>query len=279
MSGGSEATATGGPRTGHDDAELLRGQLERERRRADYLLDVVIPIGVALSHERDFSRLLERILLEAMALCHADGGTLYLRSGDGSGGDCLEFVMLRTESLGLALGGTTGREIAYPSLPLHDAATGEPNHHYVATHAALCGTTVNIPDAYRADGFDFSGPRAFDRKTGYRSTSFLVVPLKNGEDRVIGVIQLINAQAPETGAVIAFDPDLQRVVESLAALAGVALESYLRMEGLRQEVRELRIEIDETKKARQVAEITETDYFQQLQQRAKDLRTRARPRS
>ncbi len=257
------------------DAGLLRDQLARERQRADFLLDVVIPIGVALSHEHDFNRLLERILLEAMGLCHADGGTLYLRTE----GDCLEFAMLRTESLNLALGGTTGHEIAYPSLPLHHAVTGEPNHHYVATHAALCGTTVNVPDAYRAAGFDFSGPRAFDARTGYRSTSFLVVPLKNGEGRVIGVIQLINAQDPESGVVIAFDPGLQRVVESLAALAGVALESYLRVEGLRREVRELRIEIDESKKARQVAEITETDYFQQLQQRAKDLRTRARARS
>jgi hypothetical protein len=42
-------------------------------------------------------------------------------------------------------------------------------------------------------GFDFSGTRQFDARTGYRSQSFLTVPMKNHEGEVIGVLQLINA--------------------------------------------------------------------------------------
>jgi phosphoglycerate-specific signal transduction histidine kinase len=52
----------------------------------------------------------------------------------------------------------------------------------------------------------------------------------------------------------------------------MAVEVQAREQRLKQQIQELRIEIDEVKKAQQVAEITETDYFYQLKQRAKDLR-------
>ncbi len=52
----------------------------------------------------------------------------------------------------------------------------------------------------------------------------------------------------------------------------MAREVQAREERLRQEVRELRIEIDASRQERQVAEITETDYFQSLRSRAAELR-------
>ena len=253
-----------------EQAEEYRLQLEQERKYAHDLLHVVIPIGIALSAERDFNRLLEMILLEGKSLCNADGGTLYLRTED----DHLAFVIVRNDSLDMVMGGTTGKEITFPPLPMFDATTGEPNHHNVATHSALSGASVNIADAYQVDGFDFSGTRAFDKKTGYRSTSFLTIPLKNAEGYVIGVIQLINAQDPETGAVIPFSPGLQSVLESLSSLATVALEAYIREQSLRKQIEELRIEIDEARKIDQVAEITESEYFQSLQKKAKRLKAK-----
>jgi GAF domain-containing protein len=247
-----------------------RRQALQERQRADQLLTVVIPAAIQLSVEQDFDRLLERILLGAKALCNADGGTLYLRTAD----DCLEFMLLHTTSLALALGGGTGAPVPYPPLRLYDAATGLPNERHIATYAAVHGRTVNIPDAYEAEGFDFSGTRAFDRQTGYRCTSFLTVPLKRGPERVIGVIQLLNALDGETGQVIPFDPALHPTVEALASLAAVAMQSYTREQGLRAQIQQLRVEIDEARKAREVAEITETDHFRRLQQRAHRLRQR-----
>jgi two-component system, cell cycle response regulator len=53
---------------------------------------------------------------------------------------------------------------------------------------------------------------------------------------------------------------------------GMATEVRAREQRLKQEVRKLRIEIDEARAARQVAEITETKYFQDLQRKVVELR-------
>ncbi len=247
------------------------GQLVKEKRRNDELLHSVIDLAVMFSAEKRFEQLLERILLEAKGLCHADGGTLYLYDDH----DHLEFVIMHNDTLHIALGGATGNPIPFAPLPLYDAATGTPNHSNVAVHAALTRQTVNIPDAYHAEGFDFSGTKAFDQKTGYRSRSFLTVPLQSESGDLLGVLQLINARNPGADAVIAFSIDLQKVVESLSTLAALALAAYIREQNLRAEIRELRIAVDLEKKERQVAQITESDYFQKLQNQARELRARA----
>ena len=54
-------------------------QVRKEKKRADDLLNVVIPIGVELSSEKDFNRLLENMLVEAKEFCHAQAGVLYLK--------------------------------------------------------------------------------------------------------------------------------------------------------------------------------------------------------
>ncbi len=180
----------------------------------------LIEVGIALSGERDHNRLMERILLEAKGLSNADGGTLYLKTED----ERLRFEIMRTDSLGIAMGGTTGKAIPFPPLALFDAE-GAPNHKNVATHVALTGAAIEIPDAYEAADFDFSGTRKFDAGTGYRSTSFLTVPLKNHQGDVIGVLQLLNAKDPDTGAVVPFDGEVQPLIEALASQAAVALDN------------------------------------------------------
>ena len=72
-------------------------------------------------------------------------------------------------------------------------------------------------------------------------------------------------------AEVARRDDLGYLARVFNRMAG---EVKAREDRLRSEVSALRIEIDEAKKTRQVAEITETEYFQQLQQRAEHLRTR-----
>jgi HD-GYP domain-containing protein (c-di-GMP phosphodiesterase class II) len=204
--------------------------------RADQLdekvknLELLYKVGIALSAERNKDRLLEMILLEAKGLCSADGGTLYLRTDD----DHLKFVIMRTDSLGIALGGTTGELIAMPPIPMFDPRSGEPNHKNVATSAALLGRSVNIPDAYDAGGFDFAGTKAFDTRNKYRSQSFLAIPLVNGEQRVIGVLQLLNSRDPVTAEVVPFADEHQRIVEALASQAGIALDNQLLLDGQRE---------------------------------------------
>jgi HD-GYP domain-containing protein (c-di-GMP phosphodiesterase class II) len=180
-------------------------------------------IGIALSQEKNLDRLLETILLAAKKITHADGGTLYRRP---AGKDLLTFEIIRTDSLGIAMGGTTGTKIPFPPIQLRDAQ-GRENVSMVAAYAALKDRTVNIADAYQEHGFDFSGTKAFDRHTGYRSTSFLTVPLKNHEDEIIGVLQLINARDRATGATVPFSETDRRLAESLASQAAVALTNRL----------------------------------------------------
>ena len=182
-------------------------------------LDQLNEIGAALSKERDINRLLESILVAARTITHADGGTLYRVTEDRC---ALRFEIVRNDSLNIALGGTTGNPIKFPDLPLRNAQ-GEPNNALVAVFAAVHGQTVNIADAYHADGFDFSGTRNFDRTTGYRSQSFLTVPMRDHENEIIGVLQLINAIDPATGLVTTFSDADQRLAESLASQAAIAL--------------------------------------------------------
>ena len=253
-----------------EQAYLMR--IKTEQKRANDLLNVVIPIGIALSVEQDFHRLLERIVLEAKRLCNADGATLYLPAEDNT----LKISILHTDSLNIAMGGTTGIEIPYPALHLYDPVTGVPNHHNVVTHAVLVNSSINVPDAYQAKDFDFSGTKAFDQRIGYHSTSFLTILLKDRLEQVIGVLQLINAQDPETGAVIAFDQGLLEMMEALSSLAAVTLQAYLREQSLRQQVQQLRIEIDQVKRQQQVEAIVSTDFFQNLRSKASAMRSRNR---
>jgi HD-GYP domain-containing protein (c-di-GMP phosphodiesterase class II) len=180
----------------------------------------LIDLGIALSAERNHDRLLEQILLGAKELTNADGGTLYLRTDD----DRLAFEILRNDTLGVAMGGTTGKPITFPPLKLY-RDDGQPNHNNVATYVALSAQTINIVDAYDTANFDFSGTKAFDEKTGYRSKSFLTLPLKNHENEVVGVIQLINARVPGEATVIPFSESIVPLVEALASQAAMALEN------------------------------------------------------
>jgi HD-GYP domain-containing protein (c-di-GMP phosphodiesterase class II) len=184
---------------------------------------------LALSSERNKDRLLETILVEAQGVCHADGGTLYLRNDR----DELCFAILRNDSLGLRLGGTTGKAVGLPPIPTLDPKSGQPNHHNVASFAASVKQCVNIPDAYAADGFDFSGTRAFDEHHGYRSRSLLTIPLQNSEGLVLGVLQLINARRAATNEVVPFRHEDQLIVEAFASQAGIAIDNRNLLDGQR----------------------------------------------
>src|SRR5450830_295294 len=185
-------------------------------------------IGIALSAERNNKRLLEMILLGAKEITNADGGTLYTVTDDRR----LKFEIMRTMTLGIVMGGTTGKDIPFPPLPLY-LEDGTPNLNMVAAYTVLNDRTVNIEDAYEADGFDFSGTRKFDQNMGYRSKSFLTIPMKNHENEIIGVLQLINAIDAETGEIVPFSAENQQLVESLASQAAVALTNHNLIEGLK----------------------------------------------
>jgi len=189
-------------------------------------LEQLNTVGAALSRERNINRVLEQILLAAKAITHADGGTLYRMTEDGKS---LRFEILRTDSLNIWMGGTSGCAVGFPDIALLKQ-DGQPNDALVAAYAAIHGVTVNIPDAYEeTDRFDFAGTRGFDARTGYRSQSFLTVPMCDHEGAIIGVLQLINAIDPKTHQVQTFTDADQSLAESLASQAAIALSNRLLM--------------------------------------------------
>ena len=201
-----------------NQAETLPAATELAHR-----LGELLRIGVALSRERNINRLLEAILIAAKDITNADGGTLYRMTDDQQ---ALRFEIMRNDTLGIAMGGTSGVDIPFYPVNLYDK-DGKPIHTMVAAYAVHHDRSVNVADAYTEAGFDFSGTKNLDKKTGYRSTSFLTVPMKNHEDEIIGVLQLINAKDRRTGQVVQFSENDQQLAESLASQAAIALTNRL----------------------------------------------------
>lgn len=195
----------------HEQQSALDGMLSR--------LNDLNSIGAALSSERDINRLLENILLAAKRITNADAGTLYLIDMDTQ---VLKFEIVRTDSLNIAMGGTTGNPIPFAPIPMYNSLA-EQNLANVVSYSALRGETVSFADAYTEQGFDFSGTKKFDAKTGYRSKSFLAVPMRDHENLVIGVLQLINALDRDNGEVTSFSRDDRQLLESLASQAAIAI--------------------------------------------------------
>ncbi len=183
-----------------------------------HLIRRLTRIGSALSAERNLGKLLEMIIDEAREFTTADGGTLYIMSDDEQE---LDFAIVQNGTLGVRMGGT-GDRITWPAVSLH-APDGSENFSNVSAFVALTGKAVNIPDVYHAEGFNFEGTKKFDERTGYRSQSMLVLPMRNHENDIIGVLQLLNARDPVTGENIPFSKESQEMTESLASQAAVAL--------------------------------------------------------
>jgi len=161
-----------------------------------------------------------RILQEAKTMVNADAGTLYIRTPDNE----LKFEILLNDTLSIFQGGNSGNEITLPPVAMY-LDDDKPNTKNVASCAAVTGKTIIIDDAYETDEFDFSGTREFDRVTGYRSKSFLTVPLKNHQDEVMAVLQLLNATDAQSGEVVPFSEDVQPLIAALTSQASIALEN------------------------------------------------------
>ncbi len=192
-------------------------------------LEKLIEIGIALSAEQNTDELLEQILRGAKEITGADGGTLYALD---AGRREVRMEVVLTDSLHFAMGGTSGRPIPFPAVPLYDT-DGSANRHNVVTAAIHDRRTINIPDAYQVVEFDLSGTRAFDERSGYHSTSFLTVPMMDHQGEVIAVLQLLNAIDDESGEVIPFTTDCQRFAEALASQAAIALTKKRLIEDLK----------------------------------------------
>ncbi len=190
-------------------------------------LPQLLDIARLIAREPDAARLVERILMTAKEATRADGGSVYLVEDDRC---TLSFALVVNDTLGLHIGGASGKPVGMQAPALYDP-DGTPNHRSVVTHCALSRESVRLDDAYTAAGFDFAGARAFDQAHGYRSSSFLAVPMIDHSGEVTGVLQLVNARSRD-GSVAVFTAEDQAFVEALTALAAIALDKQRLIERL-----------------------------------------------
>ncbi|MCX7835057.1 MAG: HD domain-containing protein [bacterium] len=189
-------------------------------------------IGAALGAEKDMPTLLEMILVELMRLNNADGGTFYLVKSDKKGNPiALQWVVVSNHTLKLWQGGTSGNPITIPDIPLY--IDGNENHHNASAHVALTGEIINLEDVYVAEGFDFKGAKRFDELNNYRTKSMLVIPLKNHENEIVAVLQLINA-LDESKNIIPFSKENELLNLSLAMQAAVAITNTQLIRSLKE---------------------------------------------
>ena len=184
---------------------------------------------VELSGEPSTHALIEKILREAKLFTGADGGTLYLVNEEKA---CLDFSLIINDSLDMDM--QAGHEAlkGMPSVPLYHP-NGLEDFSHVVTAAVHQKRVINIHDVYNDCEFDLTGTRNFDREFHYQSVSFLVVPLLNHDQDVIGVLQLLNAKHPRTDEHIPFCSRSVQLVEAMACYAAIALNNQVLIQELK----------------------------------------------
>ncbi len=184
-------------------------------------IDKILDTGIALSKEKDRNKLLDMILDKSMEITNCDGGTLYiLRDGK------LHFHVMKTISMNVDKG-KNGEVIDLPPVPLKEEN--------ICAYSVIHKKVLNIKDVYASDEFDFSGPRNYDRMTGYHTQAMLAIPLLNQEEEAVGVLQLINAMNEE-GMVVPFDKSFERIILALASQAAIAVTNIRYLEEIKEQM-------------------------------------------
>ncbi len=171
-------------------------------------IDKLLEIGIALSVEKDSEKILEMILEQARSITNADAGTLYLCDGNN-----LVFKVMQNDSIEI------GNKIIQAKGELAEFPISEEN---AAGYTVLTGKVLNIPDVYKNKKYDFIGPRRYDKITGYKTTSMMVAPLKNSDDKVIGVLQIINAKN-DLGKIVPFSDSYEKIISALVSQAAITI--------------------------------------------------------
>ncbi len=181
----------------------------------------VLNISIQLSKGNDRQLLLNTILNKSMEFTNCDAGTLYLYENN-----ALTFKIMKTNSQNISKG-ETGEVIDLPPVPLKEEN--------ICAYAAIHQQVLNIEDVWSSTMFDFSGPKRYDKLTGYCTKSMLVVPISNYEGKLIGVLQLINAQ-DAFGNITHFEKEVEPIILALASQGGIILANQLYLEEIKMQM-------------------------------------------
>jgi HD-GYP domain-containing protein (c-di-GMP phosphodiesterase class II) len=179
----------------------------------------ILQLDSELNQIQDLDLLLERILLEARKVVHADAGSIYVKEmieEDGRKEEKLAIKYSQNDTLQKEL--PPGQKLIYSvfSVPISEKT--------ISGYCAFTQTLVNVADAYNLPpGVPYSFGFSYDKISGYKTTSILCVPLKTAEGKLLGVIQIINSKDKD-GNVIPFSKDDEFVITHFAANATLALQ-------------------------------------------------------
>ena len=104
----------------------------------------------------------------------------------------------------------------------------------LAGHVVQTGETINIKDAYNDKRFN----KDVDKKTGYKTKTILCMPIKNFNQEIIGVFQVLN-KFDET-----FTIDDEDLLVAIASSAGISLENAQLFERQSKMIEEQKIIFD-----------------------------------
>lgn len=176
-------------------------------------------IGVALSSETNLDKLFELILDEAVAYTNADAATIYKVSDNEK---FLDFVLVYNKSLNIRMG-INNKPIIWKSIPLYDRF-GKSILKYIVTTVYHKKRLLCFDDVYKTTKYDITGTKEIDVANQYRSKSMLALPLKNHENEVLGVLQIINP-LDLNGKVTIFNNEHKEMLKSLASMAAIAMSN------------------------------------------------------
>ena len=189
-------------------------------------LDTILDIVLSFNSERKYENLLDHILSNMMELTYSDAGTLYILQDNS-----LHFCIVKNKTLNINQ--SMGETSQFPQINL-DAS----NLDNVSAYAALRKCIVTVNDVYTDTRFNFTGPKNYDKMTGYRTKSMLVLPLISFSDEdseILGVIQLMNTKEPESGEIGSYSNVMdESILMAIATIVAGVLTNFLRIHEINQ---------------------------------------------
>jgi HD-GYP domain-containing protein (c-di-GMP phosphodiesterase class II) len=185
-------------------------------RNTESLIKKLCVIGVELSARKDVDALLELILKESMEIVGCDAGSIYITHGEGEAKK-LEFRYTRNHSLEFPF------KRFFMPIDLNS----------IAGACAKTGKIYNFNHMHETvETLGFKHNTSYDESIGYHTVNMLVIPLKNYEGDITGVLQLINKKQSDCHlkldedyrCIIPFETEDEQIISALASQAAILIE-------------------------------------------------------
>ncbi|MDR2746913.1 MAG: HD domain-containing protein [Treponema sp.] len=179
----------------------------------------ILSLDSELNQIQDVDLLLERILLEARKVVHADAGSIYVK-------ERIKEKTNETEKLVIkyAQNDTIQKTLPEGQKMIYSVFSVPINEKSVSGYCALTGKLINVPNMYQIpETAPYSFNSNYDLISGYKTISTLTIPLVTSDSRLLGVIQVINSKDTD-GNVIPFSQEDEFLITHFASNTTTVLQ-------------------------------------------------------